>query len=137
MESPADIASLPEKEETSPRTGVEVASLEERQGTRYFTMRDLRNGSMVKNVTQRSARRLWHYAISRYLELEKEFDPRTAYWSGDYGLLKRYQQGKSPTFDLVQRLPDGYRFYFGVTSNGIHGFWKFVLEEEDNPVDGA
>ena len=137
MESPADIASLPEKEETSPRTGVEVVSLEERQGTRYFTMRDLRNGSMVKNVTQRSARRLWHYAISRYLELEKEFDPRTAYWSGDYGLLKRYQQGKSPTFDMVQRLPDGYRFYFGVTSNGIHGFWKFVLEEEDNPGDGA
>ena len=137
MELPADIGSLPEKEETSPRTGVEVASVEERQGTRYFTMRDLRNGSMVKNVTQRSARRLWHYAISRYLELEKEFDPRTAYWSGDNGLLKRYQQGKSPTFDLVQRLPDGYRFYFGVTSNGIHGFWKFVLEEEDNPGDGA
>jgi len=135
--TPADIDSLPEKEDTSPRTGVEVASVEERQGTRYFTMRDLRNGSMVKNVTQRSARRLWHYAISRYLELEKEFDPRTAYWSGDNGLLKRYQQGKSPAFDLVQRLPDGYRFFFGVTANGIHGLWKFVLEEEDNSGDGS
>ncbi len=122
-------------DEIPPRTGVEVASVEERQGTRYFTMRDLRNGSVVKNVTQRSARRLWHYAISRYLELEKEFDPRTAYWNGDYGLLKRYQQGKSPTFDLVQRLPDGFRFFFGVTTNGIHGFWKTITEEDDSSSD--
>lgn len=135
LEAPAQIDAQPEKEAGSPRTGVEVASVEERQGTRYFTMRDLRNGSMVKNVTQRSARRLWHYAISRYLELESEFDPRTAYWNGDCGLLKRYQQGKSPTFDLVQRQPDGYRFFFGVTPNGIHSFWKFVLEEEENPPE--
>jgi hypothetical protein len=122
-------------DEIPPRTGVEVASVEERQGTRYFTMRDLRNGSVVKNVTQRSARRLWHYAISRYLELENEFDPRTAYWNGDYGLLKRYQQGKSPTFDLVQRTPDGFRFFFGVTTNGIHGFWKTITEEDDSSSD--
>ncbi|GAP21152.1 RNA-binding domain-containing protein [Leptolinea tardivitalis] len=133
-----EITSIEEKEfprpdETTPRTGVEVASVEERQGTRYFTMRDLRNGSMVKNVTQRSARRLWHYAISRYMELEGEFDPRTAYWNGEFGLLKRYQQGKTPTFDLVQRLPDdGYRFFFGVTPNGIHGGWKLLTEEDEN-----
>jgi len=133
-----EISSIEEKEfprpdETTPRTGVEVASVEERQGTRYFTMRDLRNGSMVKNVTQRSARRLWHYAISRYMELEGEFDPRTAYWNGEFGLLKRYQQGKTPTFDLVQRLPDdGYRFFFGVTPNGIHGGWKLLTEEDEN-----
>lgn len=133
-----EISSIEEKEfprpdETTPRTGVEVASVEERQGTRYFSMRDLRNGSMVKNVTQRSARRLWHYAISRYMELEGEFDPRTAYWNGEFGLLKRYQQGKTPTFDLVQRLPDdGYRFFFGVTPNGIHGGWKLLTEEDEN-----
>jgi hypothetical protein len=135
LEHPAALEQLHEKVEDAPRTGVEVASVEERQGTRYFTMRDLRNGSMVKNVTQRSARRLWHYAISRYLELEKEFDPRTAYWNGDCGLLKRYHQGKSPAFDLVQRLPDGFRFFFGVTPNGVHSFWKFVLEEDENTSD--
>jgi hypothetical protein len=127
----------PHPDEMTPRTGVEVANVEERQGTRYFTMRDLRNGSVVKNVTQRSARRLWHYAINRYLELEKEFDPRTAYWNGDFGLLKRYQQGKTPTFDLVQRRSDGYRFFFGVTPNGVHGFWKAITEEDENPVDSA
>ncbi len=124
-------------DDTSPRTGVEIADVEERQGTRYFTMRDLRNGSMVKNVTQRSARRLWHYAISRYLELESAFDPRSAYWNGEFGLLKRYQQGKTPTFDLVQRLSDGYRFFFGVTPNGIHGFWKNITGEDENSNDNV
>jgi hypothetical protein len=34
-----------------PRTGVEVIETEERQGTLYHTLRDLRNGSVVKNVT--------------------------------------------------------------------------------------
>ena len=107
------VSTLPEElhqpDDMTPRTGVEVAHVEERQGTRYFTMRDLRNGSVVKNVTQRSARRLWHYAINRYLELETDFDPRPVYWNGDYGLIKRYNQGKSPAFDLVQRLPVGYQ----------------------------
>ncbi len=124
-------------DELTPRTGVEIASVEERQGTRYFTMRDLRNGSMVKNVTRRSARRLWHYAISRYLELEKDFDPQTASWNGDFGMMKRYQQGKSPAFDLVHRLPDGFRFFFGVTPNGVHGFWKSITEEDEVPLDNS
>lgn len=124
-------------DEFTPRTGVEVANVEERQGTRYFTMRDLRNGSVVKNVTQRSARRLWHYAISRYLELETGFDSRSAYWNGDFGLLKRYHQGKTPTFDLVQRLPHGYRFFFGVTPNGIHGYWKAITDEDENSVEAS
>src|SRR5690606_31896610 len=45
----------------SPRSGVEIASIEERGGDTYYTMRDLRNGSIVSNVTRSSARRLWHY----------------------------------------------------------------------------
>jgi hypothetical protein len=47
----------------NPRTGVEIINVEERNGVRYYTMRDLRNGNIVKNVTHSSARRLWHYAI--------------------------------------------------------------------------
>lgn len=133
------IPTLPEikdhSDEGIPRTGVEVANVEERQGTRYFTMRDLRNGSVVKNVTQRSARRLWHYAINRYLELEKDFDPRSAFWNGDFGLIKRYQQGKSPAFDLVQRHENGQRFFFGVTPSGIHGFWKALTEDEEMNIE--
>ena len=35
-----------------PRTGVEVVGFEERQAVRYYTMRDLRNSNVVKNVTE-------------------------------------------------------------------------------------
>jgi hypothetical protein len=115
----------------APRTGVEVLPPEEREGTKYFSMRDLRNGNIVKNVTHASARRLWHYAISRYSEVEVSRDQGGVQWHGDFGLLERYKQGKSTHYDFIQRTPDGFRFYFGVTEDGIHGPWKLATGEEE------
>ncbi len=115
---------------TNPRTGVEIINVEERSGTRYYTMRDLRNGNIVKNVTHSSARRLWHYAIKRYDEMEAMGDKLQVQWQGDYGLLHKYKQGQMNAYDLVQRVQDNFRFYFGVTSNGIHGAWKTLTGEE-------
>ncbi len=120
------------EDDVSPRTGVEVFPPEERNGARYYTMRDLRNGNVVKNVTRSSARRLWHYAISRYVEISPNIDQIVSTWSGDLGLVRRYQQGKTTMFDLVQKTPSGYRFYFGVTPDGIHGTWKELTGEEEN-----
>lgn len=120
-----------EEKDLSPRTGVEVLPPEERNGTRYFTMRDLRNGNKVKNVTKSSARRLWHYAINRYQEIAGDLGKEVNIWHGDYGLARRYKQGKNTMYDLVQRTPAGYRYYFGVTPDGIHGPWKDVAEEEE------
>ncbi len=114
----------------NPRTGVEIISVEERSGTRYYTMRDLRNGNIVKNVTHSSARRLWHYAIKRYDEMESMGEKLQVQWQGDYGLLHKYKQGQMNVYDLVQRTDDHFRFYFGVTSNGIHGAWKSLTGEE-------
>ncbi len=37
-------------ENYAPRTGVEVVEVDERDGQRYYTVRDLRNGNVVKNV---------------------------------------------------------------------------------------
>jgi hypothetical protein len=35
-------------------------------------------------------------------------------------------------YDLIQRSESGYRYYFGVTEDGIHGAWrKLVGLEED------
>ena len=48
-----------------PRTGVEIVTSEKRQGTIYHTVRDLRNGNLIHNVTKSSARKLWHYAITQ------------------------------------------------------------------------
>jgi PHP family Zn ribbon phosphoesterase len=120
-----------EELDMAPRTGVEVVSVEERDGTRYYTVRDLRNGNVVKNVTRKSARRLWHYAITEYAKLPANLSQARISWDGDYGLLNREKQGKRERYDLVQKTRAGNRFYFGVTEDGIHGPWKKIAGEEE------
>jgi hypothetical protein len=115
----------------TPRTGVEVVSVEERDGTQYFTVRDLRNGNVVNNVTFKSARRLWHYAITQYTQLIERLPTAQIQWEGDLGLVQREAQGDRERFDLVQRTPEGQRFFFGVTEDGIHGPWKKLVGEDE------
>lgn len=127
---------IPEEveEDTSnaaPRTGVEVAEVEERDGSRYYTMRDLRNGNVVKNVTRKSARRLWHYAITEFAKLPGDISKTQIHWQGNLGLLRKRKQGKRMRYDLVQRTPEGIRYYFGVTEDGIHGNWKSLVGQDD------
>lgn len=113
----------------APRAGVEIADVEERNDTRYFTMHDLRNGNMVKNVTRSSARRLWAYAIKQF-----EGNPvneSKVQWHDGIGLWRRYQKGGTVRYDLVQRSNRGIRTYYGVTENGMHGPWEQFLSEED------
>jgi hypothetical protein len=127
-------AVMPREEpgDLTPKTGVEVIPDIERESGRYFTMRDLRNGNVVKNVTRSSARRLWHYAISTYAELFPKIGQLDIPWQGEFGLLKRHKQGKTALFDLIERTPNGYRFFFGVTEDGIHGPWKNLIGEEES-----
>jgi hypothetical protein len=110
---------------------VEVAATIERQGKRYFTMRDLRNGNVVNNVTRASARKLWHYAINRYDELVPNLESAQITWQGNLGLVQKYKQGNTRRFDLIQRTPQGYRYYFGVTDDGIHGEWKNLTGNDE------
>ncbi|MFM8320099.1 MAG: RNA-binding domain-containing protein [Chloroflexota bacterium] len=126
---PVAPAQLPD---SAPRTGVEVTSVETRDDERYFTMRDLRNGNVVKNVTQKSARRLWHYAITAYAGLPSDPAQAKIQWQGDLGLIRRQKQGAQVRYDLIQRSGDGYRYYFGVTDDGIHGPWKQLVGIEDD-----
>jgi hypothetical protein len=128
---PPPPAPLVDKEEP-PRTGVEVVSVEERNQGLYYTLRDLRNGNVVKNVTQKSARRLWHYAIQSFAKLPTDLTKENIQWQGAVGLLRSYKQGKIQRFDLVQRTGAGYRYYFGVTDDGIHGPWKKLVGHEDD-----
>ena len=118
-------------EELAPRTGVEVVSVEERDGGSFYTVRDLRNGNMVKNVTLKSARRLWHYALTQYASLPGDLRNADIEWLGDYGLLNKRKQGKRFNYDLVERTVSGTRYYFGVTDDGIHGPWKQLVGQEE------
>lgn len=110
-----------------PRTGVEVVAEEERGGVKYFTMRDLRNGNVVKNVTQTSARRLWHYAISQYTTLPQDRHKANIAWKGDLGFLRERKSRDRVRYDLAQKTNGDIRLYFGVTEDGIHGDWKNVV----------
>lgn len=129
-------ASLVELKDTqsdlSPRTGVEIVSVEERGGVKYYTVRDLRNGNMVKNVTQKSARKLWHQAITRFSKLPQDLSQLNIQWHGDLAQVDSTKYGKSVRYELVHRTPGGYRYYFGVTEDGIHGEWKKVVGLEEN-----
>jgi hypothetical protein len=99
LEAPA-VAAGPEG---PPRTGVEVAGVEERDGVRYYTMRDLRNGNVVKNVTQASARRLWHYAITEVDRLPADLGRAPIAWQADLAILKEQHRGRRKRYDLAQR----------------------------------
>jgi PHP family Zn ribbon phosphoesterase len=118
-------------ENNAPRTGVEVMPMDTRNGVKYYAMRDLRNGNIVKNVTRSSARRLWHYAIDRFEELNNKPDASRTEWSGDYGIVIRSDQKKGSNFDLILKVPPGNRYFFGVTPNGIHGEWRKLTGMED------
>ncbi|MBN1565047.1 MAG: putative DNA binding domain-containing protein [Anaerolineae bacterium] len=112
-----------------PRTGVEIIGTEQRKGLKYHVMRDLRNGSVVKNVTRKSARRLWHYAITE--RESNPVQPNKVEWQGEIGLWKRYKRGGVVRYDLVQREDGSLRVYFGVTDDGMHGPWAAFLTEDD------
>ncbi len=127
-ETPPQTTVVSERDgDSPPRTGVEVVKVDDREGISYYTMRDLRNGNEVKNVTRVSARRLWHYAITEFDQLPADLTKAKIQWQGRFGLLGVQRQGKNVRYNLVERTPKGYRLYFGVTEDGIHGHWKELV----------
>ena len=113
-----------------PKTGVEIVLTEVRKGTTYYSLRDLRNGNIVHNVTKKSARKLWQYALTEHETNAVEVD--RVDWQGDIGLWKKYTRGGQTRYDLVQRGPNNtLHVYYGVTYSGIHGPWQKLIEDLD------
>lgn len=112
-----------------PKTGVEIVETVERKGTLYHTMKDLRNGNEVRNVSRSSARRLWQYAITQKEQHPVQVDQVN--WRGDIGLWKKKQRAGKVRYDFVQRDAEGQlHVYYGITEEGIHGPWREFLEGE-------
>ena len=110
-----------------PRTGAEVILSEERKGVRYYVLRDLRNGSVVRDVKLESARRLWRYAISEHMRVAKQ--QNGIEWHGDLGLRKARKKAGKAKYDLAQIDESGTKhYYYGVTDEGLHGEWKVLVE---------
>jgi hypothetical protein len=113
-----------------PKTGVEIISVEERKGKNYYSLRDLRNGNIVHNVTRQSARKLWQYALTEHET--HSVDVGRVEWQGDIGLWKKYKRGGQTRFDLLQRDADNFlRIYYGVTEDGIHGPWQKLIDSSE------
>ncbi len=111
---------------TPPGDGVEIVGVEERRGQRYYIIRDLRHGTVVSDVTRKSAKRLWEYAIQCYET--KKVDPDRVTWLGDLGIWHFEHRAGKIRYDLVQRLPNGdLAVYYGVTEEGFTGPWAELL----------
>jgi len=113
---------------TPPRTGVEIVAAEQRKGVWYYAVRDLRNMRVVQNVTLKSARRLWQYAIA---EREKNpIHPSKLTWVGGIAIAKTYKRASKVRYDLAQRIGEQTLVYYGVTEDGVHGPWRNLIEGE-------
>jgi hypothetical protein len=113
----------------APRTGVQILETTETKGTLHHTMKDLRNGSIVRNVTRSSARKLWGYAITEHETQPVQADQ--VQWRGYLGLVKSSKRAGKMRYDLAQRLPDGtLQVYYGVTDDGMRGTWRVFLSPD-------
>lgn len=112
----------------SPRTGVEVVDTQKRDGVVYHTVRDLRNGNLIKNVTRSSARKLWHYAITQ-AEAGKP-KPSEIKWRNNIAVLSQRQKGDSTWYDLALRDGSEIHIYYGVTDSGLNDAWLALIENK-------
>jgi hypothetical protein len=113
-----------------PAIGVEVLRVDDRKGSRVFSIRDLRNGNVIHNVSSASARKLWSYAIQQHLS--NPVDPSKVEWQGDMGVWQVARRAKRLRYDLCLRGPgDQMRVFYGVTADGMPGPWQQFLKEED------
>jgi hypothetical protein len=126
--APVPVADKPEPEPgpEPPRTGVEVVESEKRDGTVYHTVKDLRNGNVIRNVTRSSARKLWHYAISKTEEGLP--DASEINWRGNIAFLSHRRRDNYVWYDLAMRDQDGIHYYYGVTDSGLNDAWQNLVQ---------
>jgi len=118
-----------------PRVGVEILEIEVGRGTTSYVIKDLRNGGVIRNVTPKSARKLWSYAIAQH-----ETNPlqvEMVKWIGDIGLWQASKRAGKMRYDLVQRVGDTLHVYYGVTDDGMSGPWRQFVQENGAGERGA
>ncbi len=111
-----------------PQVGVEIVDNEERNGHRFYTIRDLRNGHVIKNVTRKGARKLWSYAIQQ--AEDRPVDPAKIEWRQDTGFVRMDRRAGKMRYDLALREKERIRIFYGVTDDGMDGVWAQFLQDE-------
>ena len=124
------VLDLPGPEDGSlspPLVGVEILDIESGRGSTSYVIKDLRNGGIIRNVTPKSARKLWSYAIAQYET--NPVKPEQVQWVGDIGLWQASKRAGKMRYDLVQRAGHAIHVYYGVTEDGMSGPWRQFLQE--------
>lgn len=111
-----------------PQIGVEIVASEERGGSKFHSIRDLRNGHVIHNVTRRGARKLWSYAIQQHED--SRIDPAKVQWRGEIGLVRAEKRAGKTRYDLALRENGNIRVFYGVTDDGMEGRWTTFIQEE-------
>jgi hypothetical protein len=122
-------ASEPEKDAFYlPQVGVEIIGTDQRNGATVHSIRDMRNGRIIKNVTRKRARKLWNYAIQQHED--NPVDPGKVQWKGNVGLISATKRAGKMRYDLALRENGQIRVFYGVTEDGMEGHWsKFIKDE--------
>lgn len=111
-----------------PQIGVEIVGESERNGVRFYSIRDLRNGHVIHNVTRKGARKLWNYAIGQYEDKPVAADK--IQWRGNVGLVAFESRAGKTRYDLARREREQLRVFYGVTDEGMEGEWGVFVQEE-------
>ncbi len=111
-----------------PQDGVEVVESQKRNGYRVHSLRDLRNGRVIHNVSRKGARKLWDYAIGQHEDAPvKEKDVK---WQGNIGVVREDKRAGKVRYDLALKENGDMRVFYGVTENGMDGRWAIFADEE-------
>lgn len=111
-----------------PQIGVEVIESSQRNGHQVHSIRDMRNGNVIKNITRRGSRKLWNYAIQNHED--KVAEKADIQWQGDIGLLHVDKRAGKVRYDLVLRENGANRVFYGVTEDGMEGRWSSFVQDE-------
>ncbi|MEM7130997.1 MAG: RNA-binding domain-containing protein [Chloroflexota bacterium] len=110
-----------------PQIGVEVIDSNKGNGT--HSIRDMRNGNIIKNVTRKGSRKLWNYAIQQHEDRAVDFNKIE--WKGDIGLVHVDRRAGKVRYDVAIRDNGKVRVFYGVTEDGMEGRWSVFIQDDE------
>ncbi len=111
-----------------PQVGVEIIETTKRNNHKVHSIRDMRNGHVIKNVTRKGSRKLWNYAIQQHED--SPVDQKKIQWSDNIALLRAGKRAGKTRYDLALKENGSVRVFYGVTEDGMEGSWSRFIQDD-------